>query len=230
MPKKRDAARVNPLRMNLADQIGRAQETPATSTPDTAAGSAPEPATPQPTAVVEIEATPPPAEVSPKSDRLPQDTPDPAGSEPPRTGRRRSSGGGGHAAPAAERPAPQGFSEDRRPTRRRRERSVDPRPAHRRQPKTKDTLQIKTRVTAQEADAIDELRMKLELKIGAKLMGSEIMRALLMILLRVDDELDTVRAPEMVRPSYGDSMSLAEFEDEIAAYLLALIKRTRRMD
>ncbi len=94
----------------------------------------------------------------------------------------------------------------------------------------KDAHQIKTRFTVQEAEHIDAFRAELSARLGVKLRGSQISRALWTLALRAEEELDNVRAPELRRPSYGDPLGMAAFEDAIAEYLLSAIKKTRRLD
>jgi len=42
-------------------------------------------------------------------------------------------------------------------------------------------------------------------------------------------ELTKVKAPELKRPANADSYAVAQFEDELAEYLLVLLKETKRM-
>jgi len=103
-------------------------------------------------------------------------------------------------------------------------------PPARPQPAPKDTHQIKTRFSEQEAEAIEAFRVSLEQRLGVKLRQSQITRALWTIMLRAEDDLDGVRAPELERPSYGDVWGMAAFEDAIAGYLHAAIKRAKRTE
>jgi hypothetical protein len=107
-------------------------------------------------------------------------------------------------------------------------RHVSEAPRRRGRDDAKDTHQLKTRFSPQEAEQIEDFRLGLERRLGVKLRGSQISRALWTLALRAEDELDNLRAPELDRPSYGDPLGMAAFEDVIAEYLLAAIKRARR--
>ena len=94
----------------------------------------------------------------------------------------------------------------------------------------KDSYQLKTRFSPQEADHIEAFRLDLSDRLGVKLRGSQISRALWTLALRAEEALDEVRPPELRRPSYGDPLAMAAFEDAIAEYLLSALKRTRKHD
>lgn len=59
--------------------------------------------------------------------------------------------------------------------------------------------------------------------------GSEVTRALWTLAVRSDDGLEDLvgRAPTLDRPSYGNRLAMAEYEDAIAEFLLAALKNTR---
>jgi len=59
---------------------------------------------------------------------------------------------------------------------------------------------------------------------------SHITRALWSLARRASDELEVLgsKAPKLKRPPHGDSIATAEFEDAIADFILAALKRTRR--
>lgn len=104
----------------------------------------------------------------------------------------------------------------------------DPRASLRGAARPKDEVQVKTRMKPEEADELEALRRQIELQLGVKIRGSQIGRALYKILLRAQDDLDAVRPPELMRPSYGASLDMADFEDALTDYLHAVIKRAKR--
>ena len=92
----------------------------------------------------------------------------------------------------------------------------------------KDTYQLKTRFSTLESEQIEAFRRSLEDRLGVKLKATQISRALWTLALRAEEELESVQAPQLRRPSYGDPLGMAAFEDEIANYLLTALKRTKR--
>ena len=92
----------------------------------------------------------------------------------------------------------------------------------------KDTYQLKTRFSTLESEQIEVFRRSLEGRLGVKLKATQISRALWTLALRAEEELESIQAPALRRPSYGDPLGMAAFEDEIANYLLLALKRTKR--
>lgn len=122
--------------------------------------------------------------------------------------------------PVPEGPAPQtdrGAEEGARGRTRRRERSDL-------------VIHIKTRVTASEAKEVERLARTLSSYMQSTVKGSEVTRALWTLAIRAQDELATIaaKAPKIDRPSYGDRLGMAEYEDAIADFLLLALKQTRR--
>lgn len=59
--------------------------------------------------------------------------------------------------------------------------------------------------------------------------GSEVTRALWTLAIRSGDGLADLagKVPRLDRPSYGDRLAMAEYEDAIAEFLLASLKNMR---
>lgn len=96
--------------------------------------------------------------------------------------------------------------------------------------KGKATVQIKARFSRSEAEAVDRFARTLSSYLRTTVKGSEVTRALWTLAVRSEDELAELasRAPRMDRPSYGDRLGMAQYEDAIADFLLLAIKQTRR--
>ena len=99
--------------------------------------------------------------------------------------------------------------------------------APRRKRETK--VQIKTRVSQSEAEEMERLTRTLSSYLGAKVNGSEETRALWTLAIRSQEEFAAVigRRSRLERPSTGDPLGMAQFEDSIADLLLLAMKRTR---
>lgn len=100
-------------------------------------------------------------------------------------------------------------------------------PVQRRKRETK--VQIKTRVSRSEAEEMERLTRTLSSYLGTKVNGSEVTRALWTLAIRSQDEFAAVidwRKP-LERPSNGDPLGMAQFEDTIAFFLLHAIRRMR---
>ena len=93
----------------------------------------------------------------------------------------------------------------------------------------KAAVQIKSRFSKREAEEVDRFTRTLSSYLRTTVKGSEITRALWTLAIRSGDGLADLagRAPKLERPSYGDRLAMAEYEDEIAKFLLAALKNTR---
>ena len=102
-------------------------------------------------------------------------------------------------------------------------------PAARRTTRGKAAVQIKARFSKREAEEVDRFTRTLSSYLRTTVKGSEITRALWTLAIRSGDGLADLagRAPKLERPSYGDRLAMAEYEDEIAKFLLAALKNTR---
>ena len=88
------------------------------------------------------------------------------------------------------------------------------------------TVHLKVRMSAEEAEAVEKFARTLSSYMRTKVMGSEVTRALWTIALRAEERLAEVshKAPSLERPSYGDKLAMAEFEDIIADFLQRTLK------
>lgn len=88
------------------------------------------------------------------------------------------------------------------------------------------TVHLKVRMTAEEAEAVEKFARTLSSYMRARVMGSEVTRALWTIALRAEERLAEVshKAPSLERPSYGDKLAMAEFEDAIAEFLQRVLR------
>ncbi|XOV75132.1 MAG: hypothetical protein ACFHWZ_17045 [Phycisphaerales bacterium] len=102
-------------------------------------------------------------------------------------------------------------------------------PAARRTARGKAAVQIKARFSKREAEEVDRFTRTLSSYLRTTVKGSEITRALWTLAIRSGDGLADLagRAPKLERPSYGDRLAMAEYEDEIAKFLLAALKNMR---
>lgn len=85
--------------------------------------------------------------------------------------------------------------------------------------------------TVAEQKENDAVMRELAEAIGAQTLGwSHVNRALWSLLRRAQDQIETRRssAPHLMRPSNGNPIELAKFEDDLAQYLLALFKDVPR--
>ena len=92
--------------------------------------------------------------------------------------------------------------------------------------KGREYLHVKTRFTKEEAAAMDRFTRTLSAYMQTKLWGSEVTRALWTIAIRAEERLAEMshNAPALERPSNGDRMAYAEFEDAIAEYLQRVLR------
>ena len=95
--------------------------------------------------------------------------------------------------------------------------------------KRETKVQIKTRVSRSEAEEMERLTRTLSSYLGTKVNGSEVTRALWSLAIRSQEEFAAVidRQDRLERPSTGDPLGMAQFEDAIADLLLLAMKRTR---
>lgn len=102
-------------------------------------------------------------------------------------------------------------------------------PPNRRTERGKAAVQIKARFSKREAEEVDRFTRTLSSYLRTTVKGSEITRALWTLAVRSGDGLADLagRAPRLERPSYGDRLAMAEYEDAIAEFLLAALKNTR---
>jgi len=99
--------------------------------------------------------------------------------------------------------------------------------APRRKRETK--VQIKTRVSQSEAEEMERLTRTLSSYLGAKVNASQVTRALWTLAICSQEEFAAVidRRDRLERPSTGDPLGMAQFEDAVADLLLLAMKRTR---
>lgn len=90
----------------------------------------------------------------------------------------------------------------------------------------RDEVHIKARFSRKEAEAIERFTRTMSAYMQTKVMGSEVTRALWTLALRAEERIAEVsqKAPGMERPSYGDRMAMAEFEDGIAEFVLQVLR------
>ena len=94
-------------------------------------------------------------------------------------------------------------------------------------PSTKLAKPKKVLFTVAEQKENDAVIRHLAEAVGAETLGwSHVNRALWSLLRRAQDLIEARRpaAPQLVRPSNGNPMEMARFEDELSQYLLALFK------
>ncbi len=101
---------------------------------------------------------------------------------------------------------------------------------HRSLERGKATVHVKTRFSQAEAEQVERFARTLSSYLRSTVKGSEVTRALWTLAIRAEDELAEIasKAPKMDRPSYGDRLGMAEYEDAIADFLLLALKETRR--
>lgn len=94
----------------------------------------------------------------------------------------------------------------------------------------KAVVQIKARFSQAEAEQVERFARTISSYLRSTVKGSEVTRALWTLAIRAEDELAEIasKAPKMDRPSYGDRLGMAEYEDAIADFLLLALKETRR--
>ena len=95
--------------------------------------------------------------------------------------------------------------------------------------KRETKVQIKARVSRSEAEDMERLTRTLSSYLGVKVNGSEVTRALWTLAIRSQEEFAAVidRRDRLERPSTGDPLGMAQFEDVIADLLLLALKRTQ---
>jgi len=99
-------------------------------------------------------------------------------------------------------------------------------------PSTKLAKPKKVLFTVMEQKENDAVVRQLGEAIGAQTLGwSHVNRALWSLLRRAQDQIEQRRslAPQLVRPSNGNPIEMAKFEDTLAQYLLALFKDMPRL-
>lgn len=91
-------------------------------------------------------------------------------------------------------------------------------------------MQIKARFSRSEAEELERFARTLSSYLRSTVKGSEVTRALWTLAIRSQDHLAEIasRAPRMDRPSYGDRLGMAQYEDAIADFLLLALKQTQR--
>jgi hypothetical protein len=92
--------------------------------------------------------------------------------------------------------------------------------------KGREYLHVKTRFAKEEAEAMERFTRTLSAYMQTKLWGSEVTRALWTIAIRAEERLAEVshNAPNLERPSNGDRMAYAEFEDAITEFLAKVLR------
>lgn len=101
---------------------------------------------------------------------------------------------------------------------------------HRARDRGRAIVHVKTRFSQAEAERVERFARTISSYLRSTVKGSEVTRALWTLALRAEDELAEIasKAPKMDRPSYGDRLGMAEYEDAIADFLLLALKETRR--
>lgn len=87
-------------------------------------------------------------------------------------------------------------------------------------------MHVKTRCTRETAEAMERFTRTLSAYLKTTVKGSEVTRALWTLALRSEERLAEVahKAPSMDRPSSGDRLARAEFEDAIAEFLQRVLR------
>ncbi|BAM05440.1 hypothetical protein PSMK_p00780 (plasmid) [Phycisphaera mikurensis NBRC 102666] len=116
---------------------------------------------------------------------------------------------------------------------------VDP-PPSRRSPRPRSAVRsdsgyrkgMKTRFTREETEANAEILALLKEVTQSSVSEAQVTRALWSLLRRADDTINQNRnrAPILRRPSNGDSVGLAAYEDQITDYLHSVVRSTRKSD
>lgn len=90
--------------------------------------------------------------------------------------------------------------------------------------------QVKTRFTPEDAEEIKRFVRTLSSYLQTTVMRAEVTRALWTLALRSQDQLAELaaKAPDVDRPSNGDRLAMAQYEDAIAEFLLMALKKTPR--
>jgi len=91
------------------------------------------------------------------------------------------------------------------------------------------TVQVKARFSRKGAEEIERFTRTLSTYLGTTVKGAEITRALWSLAIRSGDNLADLspKAPKLDRPSNGDRLSMAEFEDAIALHLHTALRSMR---
>ena len=79
-------------------------------------------------------------------------------------------------------------------------------------------------VTSEEERTIEDLAKQVGYQVGTKVQFSQITRAMWALLLDTEDAMKNISAPSLRRPSNGNKEDLAEFEAELATYILDLFR------
>lgn len=79
-----------------------------------------------------------------------------------------------------------------------------------------------------EADLQDAMAKTLGRQVGTTVQWSAITRAMWSLLLEADEVIARVPAPTLKRPSNGKPEQMAEYEAELAAYLLDIFKAIKK--
>ena len=195
--------------------------------------------TPTPAEAAEPEGAPPPTtarEAEPAASPPPERPVDPppaapqAVAPPPR-----------EEEPAAAEPAPAASTQPAPPPPQRQIplQGVDP-PPRRRTPRQQPAENadagwrkgMKTRFTREETEANAEVLDLIKSVTQANISEAQVTRALWSLLRRADETIEQTRsrAPSLRRPSNGDSVAMAAFEDQIADYLHTVVRATKRGD
>lgn len=83
------------------------------------------------------------------------------------------------------------------------------------------------KVSIEEERTIEELVANIARQVGTKVQFSHVARAMWSVLLDAEAGLETVSAPSLHRPENGNLEGLAEFEADLADYLLEVFKASR---
>jgi len=108
----------------------------------------------------------------------------------------------------------------------------EPKPVERSRPKPKPlassmTVNRKFMVSPQEAEQIEQTLKLLRDTFGSKVTLSQATRAMWTILAGSEDALRKAgrRQPQRTAPSTGNALAMAEYEEEVAEFLEAVLKR-----
>ena len=83
-------------------------------------------------------------------------------------------------------------------------------------------------VTSEEDRTIDELANQIGGKVGTTVQFSQVTRAMWALLLDTEEVMGRVHAPLLKRPANGSESGMAEFEADLANYLLELFHAIKK--
>lgn len=134
------------------------------------------------------------------------------------------------AAPAVETEAEKGEKPAAKPAKKKRISAANDRPcrANAKKASAVESRAKRMMVSPEEEQIVDELVSKIGRAVGTKVAYTQVARSMFGLLLATEDGLEQVKGPRLRRPGNGDLGALAEFEDELARYLLEVFRRARK--